>query len=181
MTDDLFAGVSVGLETMLQARDARVERRRRVLEKWQRPTISLSVVMPGPVKDCAASRYLRDIALDVLMPALDRNGWPAEICEILDEAAGPEAIVTVAANPIELKRATVSIEDTHPLGRLWDLDVEAPGTGAVSRHSLGLPVRRCLVCSEPAHACARSRAHSLEELLNTMRAIVDAYRRRTSE
>jgi holo-ACP synthase len=181
MTDDLFAGVAVELETMLQAREARVERRRMILEMWLRPTISLSIVMPGPVKDCAASRYLRDVALDVLMRALDREGWSAETTEILNEAAGPEAIVTVAADPIELKRATVAIEDAHPLGRLWDLDVEAAGTGTVSRRSLGLPVRRCFVCSEPAHACARSRAHSLEELLNAMRAIVDAYRGRTSE
>ena len=176
MADDLFSGPSAGLEAVLEARDARVERRKRITDKWPRPLISLSVVMPGPVKDCAASRYLRQAALDVLMPALGRRGWSADIGEVHDGVAGPDAIIAVAAPATELKLATVAIEDTHPLGRLWDLDVTDPRMEAVSRRSLGLPARRCLVCSQPAHACARSRAHPLEEVLTAIRAVIDTYR-----
>jgi holo-ACP synthase len=176
MTDDLFSGPSADLEVVLEARDARVERRKRVIDKWPRPLISLSVVMPGPVKYCAASRYLRQVALDVLMPTFSRRGWPADIGEVHDGAAGPDAIISVAAPATELKLATVAIEDTHPLGRLWDLDVIDLQMEAVSRRSLGLPARRCLVCSQPAHACARSRAHPLDEVLTAIRTVIDAYR-----
>jgi holo-ACP synthase len=176
MIVEFFAGPSVDLKTVLEARDERIERRKRIFEKWQRPVVSLSIVMPGPVKDCAASRYLRQEALDALMPTLGRRGWSADIGDVRNGAAGPEAMIAVAASPSELKLASVEIEDTHPLGRLWDLDVIDPETGAVSRRSLGQPARRCLVCSEPAHACARSRAHSLDELLNAIKAIIDAYR-----
>jgi holo-ACP synthase len=177
MTDDLFSGPAADLEAVLAARDARVARRQSVIDISRRPLISLSIVMPGPVKDCAASRYLRQTALDVLMPALARRGWTADIADIHDSVAGAEAIVAVTAPSNELKLATVEIEDTHPLGRLWDLDVIDPETGAVSRRSLGLPARRCLVCSEPAHACARSRAHPIEELLTAIKTVIDAYRR----
>ena len=59
------------------------------------------------------------------------------------------------------------------MGRLWDLDVTDPRLGALSRRSLGLPVRRCLVCGEAAHACARSRAHPLAELLGAIERILN--------
>ena len=74
----------------------------------------------------------------------------------------------------ELKRALVDLETVDPLGRLWDLDVTDPKLGALSRRGLGLPVRRCIVCDQPAHACARSRAHSLPELLGAIEDILHA-------
>ena len=80
----------------------------------------------------------------------------------------------VEAASDELKRALVNLETADPLGRLWDLDVTDPQRGALSRRGLGLPVRRCIVCDEPAHACARSRAHSLAELLRAIEVILNA-------
>ena len=58
----------------------------------------------------------------------------------------------------------IELEDHHPLGRLWDLDVLAPEQGQLSRQDLGFPARQCLVCDEPAHACARSRRHPLARI-----------------
>ena len=86
---------------------------------------------------------------------------------------GPEALFAVEAPSDELKRALIVLETAEPLGRLWDLDVIDPRLGALSRRSLGLPVRRCIVCDEAAHACARSRAHSLAELLRAIEVILN--------
>ncbi|HLR88779.1 MAG TPA: citrate lyase holo-[acyl-carrier protein] synthase [Atopostipes sp.] len=62
----------------------------------------------------------------------------------------------------------VNIEENHPLGRLFDLDVlmldqnnEVQGK---SRTKLGLPVRRCFLCERPAKDCGRSRRHTVLEL-----------------
>jgi holo-ACP synthase len=52
----------------------------------------------------------------------------------------------------------VALEQSHPLGRLWDLDVICPQDGHVGRLSLGLHMRRCLVCDEPAHVCSLAQA-----------------------
>jgi holo-ACP synthase len=172
----LFAGPVVDLDTVLAAREARVARRLEVFATRERPVVSLSPVMPGPVKDCPAGHILRDAALEALLPALERQGWAAEIVHVVDGPAGPEALVSVGADPFALKRVTVALEDSHPLGRLWDLDVIDPRVGAVSRRTLGAEPRRCFVCSEPAHACARSRAHPLGELLAVIEATVDAHR-----
>ena len=83
--------------------------------------------------------------------------------------------MVVEADAVDLKAALVALEDSHPLGRLWDLDV-ASRQGSLSRRDLGHPARRCLVCDEPAHACARSQAHSRETLFAAIEAMLDAAR-----
>jgi holo-ACP synthase len=79
--------------------------------------------------------------------------------------AGPEAIYVVDAPAEELKVVAMALEDTHVLGRFWDLDVIAKSMHPLSRSSLNRPPRRCLVCEQSAKACARSRRHPLAELL----------------
>lgn len=62
----------------------------------------------------------------------------------------------------ELKRLTTSWEEAFPAARLWDLDVyQDDGT----KRSRSVSERPCLICSEPAWLCARSRRHSWQELM----------------
>jgi len=63
-----------------------------------------------------------------------------------------------------LKRYLVSLEEKHPLGRLWDFDVYDPVQGQLSRAEMGLPPRQCLLCSAPGAECTRSMRHTFNEL-----------------
>ena len=170
---DRRAGVAVTLDALLAARDLRVARREQVFAARPGPVVSVSVVMPGPVKDCELSRHAQSAALASLDRLFADNGWPAETLWAETPGTGPEALVIVGADAEALKRATIVLEDSHPLGRLWDLDVVTPD-GAVSRRDLNFVPRRCFVCDRPAHECARSRAHSLEALLAVMEEKIDA-------
>ena len=78
-------------------------------------------------------------------------------------AEGPIFIMAVHGKPYEIKKAALSIEDKHPLGRLVDIDVYSQGSG-ISRKDLNMPPRKCFICEDSAHNCARSRKHSLEEI-----------------
>jgi holo-ACP synthase len=110
-----------------------------------------------------------EAALGALELLLDGRGWPVLSRDLRLDLTGPEALLVVDAKALELKGATVTLEDGHPLGRLWDMDVIDPDRGSISRRALKLPPRRCLLCGEAAHACARSRAHPLPELLGAIR------------
>ena len=116
---------------------------------------------------------LHEAAIDALEGVFCERNWPAT--RVWQEAGptGPAALYAVEADPNELKRALIDLETRHTMGRLWDLDVTDPEVGALSRRSLGLPVRRCLLCGEAAHACARSRAHPLAELLGAVERILN--------
>lgn len=168
----------IGLDEMLAARDRRAERQRAAIGRHGRPIASLTVVMPGPVKDSATARRLLAEACGATEAALDAAGWA--VLERIDTQAptGPEAIFVVDAPAGALKRRLLELEEAHPLGRLWDIDVIAAEGGemrVLSRREFGLPPRACLVCGGPAHVCARSRAHPVAELVAIIESRADAY------
>lgn len=175
-TDTDEIGRPASLEQVLAARERRAERQRKALQDFARPVVSLTLVMPGPVKGgptaCRIFAAARS-ALDALFARLDT---PVLASSALSEITGPEALYVVDMESRGLKRALVDIETGHPLGRLWDADVICPKDGPVSRRTLGMEPRRCLICHEAAHVCARSRRHSLDELARAIKERVDAYR-----
>jgi len=169
---------SVGLERMLSARDERAARQAVALARFSRPLVSMTVVTPGPVKDGSRPRRLLAVAMDAVEGLSARAEWRVLARDAYWLETGPEALYAVDADARLLKSATVGLEDRHTLGRLWDLDVIEPELGGLSRQALGWPPRRCLICEQPAHACARSRRHPLDELSKATKEIVDAYDRR---
>ena len=169
----------VALEQMLDARERRAARQAAALAHFARPLVSVTVVMPGPVKDSPLARRLLVKACHEIENVVSKKGWPVMSQELSWQATGPEALLVVDAPPEELKTAMIELEDRHGLGRLWDLDVIAPGPRIFSRKDLGFAPRKCLMCDLPAAECGRSRRHPLVHLLEAMQAMVDEHDRRT--
>ncbi len=82
--------------------------------------ISLTVQPPGPVKRNDASLVIAEAGV-----AAVRKAFKVEYEELRDLDTGFEAFFLVNMDPLETKRLTCRIEDTHPLGRLMDIDVIA--------------------------------------------------------
>ena len=89
------------------------------------------------------------------------------------QATGLEAMWAVeTAGAVRLKTLMAAIEDGGGLGRLFDIDVLDAGGKKLSREDLGLHPRKCLLCEQPAHACARSRTHTVMELTEQIESIL---------
>jgi holo-ACP synthase len=166
----------ISLDSMLSARETRVARQAAALARHGLPVLSVTLVMPGPVKDGMLPRRIMQAALGAVDACLSRERWPVIERRVEWLPTGPEALYTINAPAEALKLALVELENRHGLGRLWDLDVIGQ-QGAVSRGSLGIAPRACLLCDQPAHACARSRRHELAALLACIRKKVDAFDR----
>jgi holo-ACP synthase len=180
MDDDaLFEGPAVTLDALLAAREARVVRRDGFLDDGA-VVVGVSVVMPGAVKDCALSRGVAQAADAALAAAFDASRRRAQRVFAGVTAMGPEAFWRVEGDARDVKRAAIAIEATHPLGRLFDLDVETRD-GPVSRATLGAPARACLVCGGPARECGRARRHSPQALRAAMIALYRAHEDRLRE
>lgn len=172
----LTQGPIVSLSQVLDARETRAARQRGLLEKYARPIISLTLVIPGEIKDSPGARFLLDTALDTVIQHCHDAKWSVLSCEVIQSASGAEALLVVDASASALKQMMLEQEETHPLGRLWDGDVICPQSGAISRRMLNIAPRRCLLCDEAAHACARSRRHALSALIAVMEEKIHAYR-----
>ncbi|MEP8673945.1 citrate lyase holo-[acyl-carrier protein] synthase [Enterobacter hormaechei] len=170
--DRLADGQAVTLEEILSAREKRATRQRHALDCYRLPLISLTLVSPGPVKNNPAYQRLAAIARKEVTRLCAVHNWACVWENSVNAASGPEWMVAICAPAKTLKRMMVRLEDNHPLGRLWDIDVIDCDGRILSRGELGYPHRRCLVCTDEAHLCARAKRHSpgmlLEEIARRM-------------
>ena len=165
------AGVS--LDALLAAKERRAARQADWLKHYQQPVISLTLVTPGEIKDSLRYRNTMGVALQMCDQLLWENRWQVLDRQVLWLPTGHEALWCVAHPAAEIKAHCAELEQTHPLGRLWDLDVICPENGHVGRQSLGSHLRRCLICDEPAHACSRSRKHPVEQVVARVEKMID--------
>ena len=177
---------SLSLERILQSRDERARRQRELLAGYPGKTlICFTVIPPGAVKRsdgslavAAAGRAaLHDAfsAADASSPEVAGAAAPELFEESRDLETGFEMYMVVDIPAEEVKRICCDIEDTHPLGRLMDIDVitemrqdgalAEPSPRPMTRAEVGLPERRCLICERPARECIRARRHTAGELL----------------
>lgn len=163
----------VTLEEMLSARDARCEKQRELLAAHPGLTlVVLTVVLPGKVKRNEGSLLTARAAMEAMEKAFEgRIAYREE----RDLETGYEAYWALKGELHEVKHRTVELEETHPLGRLFDLDVIAPDGVPVSRGEIGVKPRRCLLCENEARYCMRNKTHTYEEILRKIKEMTDNY------
>lgn len=162
----------ISLEMLLESRDRRAARRQELLAAY--PACSLvcmTVQLPGPIKRNAASLIIGGAGLQAL---LDKFGSCLKHIQVRDLESGYEAYLLVPLPAALVKRLCCEIEDSHPLGRLMDIDV-AGREGPLDRASLGLEPRRCLLCENEVRYCMRAKSHSREELLAKINEMVSKF------
>ena len=151
---------TVTLVQVLTARDRRVQRQRELLAQYGRPLICFTMNIAGPVKISPLIEQGFRLGLRRLEQQLLRLRCPVLHREVICEITGCEALLVVDAPAEQLKAMTVDLEEADRLGRLLDLDVlDSQG------RKLDRPQERgCLICGAAGRGCARSRAHSVEQL-----------------
>jgi holo-ACP synthase len=163
----------VSLAEILAAKEQRAARQADWLQHYSQPVVSLTLVTPGEIKDSIRYRNSMGVALQMCDQLLWQHHWRVLDRQVLWLPTGPEAMWCVSHAAAEIKANTTALEQTHPLGRLWDIDVICPQAGHVGRTPLGRSQRRCLLCDEPAHACARSRRHAPERVVASVEKLID--------
>lgn len=167
-----FIGENVELSDMLTARERRVWMQEKLISSFHKPLVSFTLNIPGPVKvlplvpDAFVSGIIR------IEAELKKKGLSVAGRDLILNKTGLEAFWAVEAGTDELKAAMVFVEDASDLGRLFDIDVIGTDGKKASREDLDLPARTCLLCGRPAHACARSRTHTVEELTARIESIL---------
>lgn len=160
---------------MLRAREQRAAAQAALRVRHGSPLISFTLNIPGAVKTSPLIKAAFDQGCRLILDQLRRLGHPPLAAEEYAAATGYEALWAVAAEAAPLKRAMLRIETESPLGRLFDIDVLDSAGQPLTRGDLGLPPRRCLLCGEAAHACARARRHDMAELTAGVQRLLGDY------
>lgn len=165
--------VEVTLMQMLNAREVRAERQKALLAHFGKPVISFSMNIPGPVKD---SKLIRR-GFRAGCQALD-GSFEKELIlhrEVHPAVTGWEALYVLDVEPLGVKKITTAIEDTHGLGRLFDMDVIGPDHQKLDRETVGGGSRNCIVCGAPGRGCASRRTHTVKSLQSAVDQIFKKY------
>jgi holo-ACP synthase len=189
----------ITLNELLASRDARHATQQKLLAEHSGKTlVCLTVVMPGSVKRNQQSLTAAHAAVEAMRKAfgikenkglstLETLETPENLVPLenpeplaptlleLDLETGYEAYLITPMPLLEAKRIAVNIEDTHPLGRLFDIDIINADGVPVSRDAIGEKPRRCLVCDHEARYCMRMRWHTQEEIWAKIYEMVDSY------
>ena len=165
--------MEITLDQLLASREERASFQKELLKSHPGKTlVCLTVIMPGKVKRNLQSLVVAQAAVTALVSAF---GGSMLRLELRDLPTGYEGYLVTQLSNGEAKREACRIEDTHPLGRLFDLDVIDADGVPVPRESIGQSPRKCLVCGNEARWCMRNRTHSMVELTAKIDEMIEAY------
>lgn len=157
----MLHGIEVALPQMLDCRERRARKQQDYRNTYQMPVISFCMNIPGPIK---TTPEIRKVFLEGVV--LINNALEKEHISILDsvtyhDPTGDEYILCVGSpHGNHIKTLMTEIEESHPLGRLFDMDVIGIDGLKLSRSSF----RKCFLCDRQAQECAASRRHSVAEM-----------------
>ena len=161
-------GQEVTITDMMFCRDRRVQIQNEFIEKYQKPVISFCMNIPGPIKTTPLICQGFEAGKKTLLSALSEADMKILESRVFHDITGDEVLLCVDAPAEKIKDLTQKIEETHPYGRLFDMDVIGIDGQKLSRPSY----RKCLICDCQAQECARARRHTVAEMQNKIEEIL---------
>lgn len=158
------------LADLLAAKEDRYHRQNTFREKYRAPLVSITINMPGPVKDMPILRRLRDYALQEISKKLSILGE-----EKVNLFTGPEALASIDEDGWVIKRVAMEIEEKYPFARLLDIDVFTADGHLLSRQDHGQE-RGCFVCGGKTAVCMREQKHIQTELQQAVEKMLNQFR-----
>ena len=169
----MMTSQGITLDKLLQSREQRWRRQQQLILKHPEATlVCLTVIMPGPVKRNTQSLTVARAAIVAI-----QQTFADSVLQLTnhDLETGFEAYMLTSLGPNDAKHKACGLEDTHPLGRLFDVDVIDKKGLPISRSTIGKTPRRCLLCDHEARYCMRNHSHTQEELHQKIAEMIDDY------
>ncbi|AUI65574.1 MULTISPECIES: triphosphoribosyl-dephospho-CoA synthase CitG [Glaesserella] len=176
-------GTEISLEQLLAAREERMLLQQRCLQQYGQTVLSVTLLACGAVKKNSLLDHLFAKCLAHLTALFSQLSLKPTEEFIRPLETGHEALFVLPIDAKTLKQAVISLEESSPLARLWDIDVIDSTGKLLSRSEFGFNARPCLLCSDDAKQCARSRKHAIGDILAEMqqRVLADEIAERVSE
>ena len=116
-------GIEVGIDEILNCREKRVVIQNDMIKKYNKPVISFTMNIPGPIKTNNEIKKAFNIGKNLILEKLKENNITILEIQELNENTGNELFISVDSQAEKIKNITVAIEESSELGRLFDIDV----------------------------------------------------------
>jgi len=167
---DIWAGKRIEPQKLLDVREKKSKKILFFARSLPSNLISISLNLPGEIRDNAFFRYLLRTAKEETLKLLKNNNLSL-ICSYYS-FNGQENYILLCLepnlDPVILKKETIKLENTHVLGRIFDLDVIDKSGNKIERNQK----RTCIVCGKNAIVCRRENRHQISELRTKIESIL---------
>jgi holo-ACP synthase/triphosphoribosyl-dephospho-CoA synthase len=166
----IMTNKEITLEEVLAAKEIRCNRQQAFKEKYKTTIVSITINMPGAVKDMPILRRLRDYAVQEV-----KKQFAIVAEEQVNLSTGPEALLAIDSDGWLVKKTAIRIEEVRPFSRLLDIDVFSADGTLLSRRDEGKG-RGCFVCGGEFVVCRREGRHSQEDLQGVVEKLLNQFR-----
>lgn len=167
-------GRIVSPRDLLNARERRALKQEEIRKTYEGVLVSFTLNIPGAIKVFEESVELFNVGVYLLESKLKNRGYSRLYCHTDIEDTGYVYYAIVDTDQAQaIKEICISLEENHEIGRVFDMDVISMTGLSMSRTELGYGKRKCLLCDEEGHACARNKSHTIGSLID---AIIIAHR-----
>lgn len=156
---------------LLNSREMRYNRQKKLIEKFNKPIISFMLNIPGEIKRTEDYVKFHKIGIDLIKEII---GEKIILEYYYDEVTGMYYLASIDMDARDLKREMISLEDSV-MGRLFDIDIFDENFNQITRSSLNLEPRKCILCDNVARICIKERNHTYEELVYETNRIINLY------
>lgn len=159
------------IDRILEDREKRYNKIQEMLEHGL-PVLCGKINYPGNDKNTAESKR----AFYALLKTLELNFKNNSLETIYTEGYDGRGIVMLLnMDLITAKKIAVKIEEEHPLGRIFDIDLYHDSGEPINRGDVGCPPRGCIICGQNPRECAKIKRHDLKEVINKINEIINSY------
>lgn len=168
----MLHGETVVLTDMLDCRERRSLKQEEYRNKYHTTVISFCMNIPGPIKTNPDITKVFQSGVKEILNFLQNSSIRILESVEYNEKTGNELLLAVdCTDSKRIKNAMTHIEETHPIGRLFDIDVINSDGVKMSRNTF----RKCFICSCQAQECASTRRHSVPEMQNYIDSKIQDY------
>lgn len=157
------------IDDILKDRENRYNTVLELINQYQLPVVCSKINYPGSHKNTPEALKAFQVLEQLVISGYGRY---STFTKVLSGGDGRSLLMVVTMTPLEAKKIALDLEDNHPLGRIFDIDVYHQDGSPISRGFLGLESRRCILCNEDARVCMRKKSHILQEIIEGVNNLI---------
>ncbi len=149
------------LAIILNAREERAQYQQELINRFHAVLLSFALNIPGIKKYPGRYRVVHDIAYNAILEQLQNHNEDIVYQERQFLRTGDVGYILVKGQAEKIKNLMIDIEENHPLGRIFDIDVFDHDHEQISRAGIGGQKRSCMICGKNVTVCRRLKRHTV--------------------
>ncbi|MDU7531822.1 MAG: citrate lyase holo-[acyl-carrier protein] synthase [Peptoniphilus harei] len=162
----------LAMNRMLEAKEKRYYKIKDLTESYKAPVLSFMLNIPGEDKNFEEAVSFHKKYVDKIKNLLEENKIKILFEDYQNLVTGMEYLAVLDGDGRLIKKLMMEVEEESMGGRLLDIDIYDKDFSQISRSSLGLPERKCIICGDTARTCIKEERHNLKELEERVREII---------